>query len=83
MSEMSNRFPALIHYHHDRYDQRTAVRTVSTTHFRESTVHPESDNAAQNIDHYMHDYKIDLDLIRMGDRASVLNLCYGCGLEDL
>ena len=35
---MSNRFPTLIHYHHHRLDQRTAVRTVSTIHFRESTV---------------------------------------------
>ena len=70
---MSNRFLTLIHYHHHRLHQRTAVRTVSTTHFRESTVHPESDNALQDIADHMHEYKIDLDLIWMGDRASVLD----------
>jgi hypothetical protein len=70
---MSNRFPTLIYYHHHRLDQRTAVRTVSTTHFRESTVHPEPDKAMQDIADYMHDYKIDLDLVWMGDRASVLD----------
>ena len=32
--------------------------------------HPESDSAIRDIDDYMHDYKIDLDLIWMGDRAS-------------
>ena len=46
---------------------------MSTTHFRESTVHPESDNALQDIADYMHDFKIDLDLIWMGDRAAVLD----------
>ena len=70
---MSNRFPTLIRYHHHRLDRRTAVRTASATHFRESIVHPESDNAVQDIADYMHDYKIDLDLIRTGDRASVLD----------
>ena len=58
------------------------ARTMSTTHFGESTVRPEPDKVVQDIADYVHDYKIDSDLAWETARLCLIDTI-GCGLEGL
>lgn len=57
-------------------------RSMSTTHFGESTVRPEPDRVVQDIADYVHDYKIDSDLAWETARLCLIDTI-GCGLEGL
>ena len=57
-------------------------RSMSTTHFGESTVRPEPDKVVQDIADYVHDYKIDSDLAWETARLCLIDTI-GCGLEGL
>jgi 2-methylcitrate dehydratase len=60
----------------------TTSRSMSTTHFGESTVRPEPDKVVQDIADYVHDYKIDSDLAWETARLCLIDTI-GCGLEGL
>jgi MmgE/PrpD N-terminal domain len=60
----------------------TTARSMSTTHFGESTVRPEPDKVVQDIADYVHDYKIDSDLAWETARLCLIDTI-GCGLEGL
>jgi hypothetical protein len=60
----------------------TTSRSMSTTHFGESTVRPEPDQVVQGIADYVHDYKIDSDLAWETARLCLIDTI-GCGLEGL
>jgi hypothetical protein len=60
----------------------TTSRSMSTTHFGESTVRPEPDKVVQDIADYVHDYKIDSDLAWETARLCLVDTI-GCGLEGL
>ncbi|KAF8502254.1 2-methylcitrate dehydratase [Russula emetica] len=60
----------------------TTARSMSTTHFGESTVRPEPDKVVQDIANYVHDYKIDSDLAWETARLCLIDTI-GCGLEGL
>jgi 2-methylcitrate dehydratase len=57
-------------------------RSMSTTHFGESTVRPEPDKVVQDIADYVHDHKIDSDLAWETARLCLIDTI-GCGLEGL
>jgi hypothetical protein len=60
----------------------TTSRSMSTTHFGESTVRPEPDKVVQDIANYVHDYKIGSDLAWETARLCLVDTI-GCGLEGL
>src|SRR6266849_6727780 len=60
----------------------TLTRSMSTTHFGESTVRPEPDKVVQDIADYVHDHKIDSDLAWETARLCLIDTI-GCGLVGL
>src|SRR6266403_2945767 len=58
----------------------TTARSMSTTHFGESTVRPEPDQVVQDI--AVHDYKVDSDLAWETACLCLIDTI-GCGLKGL
>jgi hypothetical protein len=60
----------------------TAVRTMSSHGFGESTVRPQPDKVLQDIADYVHDFQVSSDLAWETARLCLIDTV-GCGLEGL